>query len=118
MNANWLIGGFLGKGAVITDTVASFNQANIDNFTSHALAPLNVELTNLVLHGFWGERYGHFALAKSVNPLWWVHSFLIFVMVIYGYYKLYQKDKKRAFWMGISGILAWIAATGISSSWF
>lgn len=53
LNANWLIGGFLGSGAVITDAVASFNQANIDSFMTNAIAPFSVELTSALLYGFW-----------------------------------------------------------------
>ena len=117
-NLNWLIGGFLGNWSVVTDTLATFNQANIEGFLSHALAPFNLELTSLMLYGFWGERAGHFLFPEDVNPLWWVFSVILFVVSIGGYRFSYKNHKKLVWFLILVWLLSWIFATGISSSRF
>ena len=117
-NLNWLIGGFLGNWSVVTDTLATFNQANIEGFLSHALAPFNLELTSLMLYGFWGERAGHFVFPEDVNPLWWVFPVVLFIVSI-GWYRFSYKNNKKLIWFLILvWLLSWIFATGISSSRF
>ena len=117
-NLNWLIGGFLGNWSVVTDTLATFNQANIEGFLSHALTPFNLELTSLMLYGFWGERAGHFVCPEDVNPLWWVFPVILFIVSI-GWYRFSYKNNKKLIWFLILvWILSWIFATGISSSRF
>lgn len=117
-NLNWLIGGFLGNWSVVTDTLATFNQANIEGFLSHALAPFNLELTSLMLYGFWGERAGHFVFPENVNPLWWVFPVILFIVSI-GWYRFSYKNNKKLIWFLILvWLLSWIFATGISSSRF
>ena len=117
-NLNWLIGGFLGNWSVVTDTLATFNQANIEGFLSHALAPFNLELTSLMLYGFWGERAGHFVFPEDVNPLWWVFP-VILLLVSIGWYRFSYKNNKKLVWFLILvWLLSWIFATGISSSRF
>ena len=117
-NLNWLIGGFWGNWSVVTDTLATFNQANIEGFLSHALAPFNLELTSLMLYGFWGERAGHLVFPEDVNPLWWVFSVILFVVSI-GWYRFSYKNNKKLIWfLIIVWLLSWIFATGISSSRF
>ena len=117
-NLNWLIGGFLGNWSVVTDTLATFNQANIEGFLSHALAPFNLELTSLMLYGFWGERAGHFVFPEDVNPLWWVFSVILFLVSIGGYRFSYKNNKKLVWFLILVWLLSWIFATGISSSRF
>ena len=117
-NLNWLIGGFLGDWSVVTDTLATFNQANIEGFLSHALAPFNLELTSLMLYGFWGERAGHFVFPEDVNPLWWVFSVILFLVSIGGYRFSYKNNKKLVWFLILVWLLSWIFATGISSSRF
>lgn len=79
---------------MVTDTLATFNQANIEGFLSHALAPFNLELTSLMLYGFWGERAGHFVFPEDANPLRWVFSVILFVVSIGGYRFSYKNNKK------------------------
>ena len=79
---------------MVTDTLATFNQANIEGFLSHALAPFNLELTSLMLYGFWGERAGHLVFPEDVNPLRWVFSVILFVVSIGGYRFSYKNNKK------------------------
>ena len=117
-NLNWLIGGFWGNWSVVTDTLATFNQANIEGFLSHALAPFNLELTSLMLYGFWGERAGHLVFPEDVNPLWWVFSVILFVVSIGGYRFSYKNNKKLVWFFILVWLLSWIFATGISSSRF
>ena len=117
-NLNWLIGGFLGNWSVVTDTLATFNQANIEGFLSHALAPFNLELTSLMLYGFWGERAGHFVFPEDANPLRWVFSVILFVVSIGGYWFSYKNNKKLVWFLVLVWLLSWIFATGISSSRF
>ena len=117
-NLNWLIGGFLGNWSVVTDTLATFNQANIEGFLSHALAPFNLELTSLMLYGFWGERAGHFVFPEDVNPLWWIFSMILFVVSIGWYRFSYKNNKKLVWFLILVWLLSWIFATGISSSRF
>ena len=117
-NLNWLIGGFLGNWSVVTDTLATFNQANIEGFLSHALTPFNLELTSLMLYGFWGERAGHFVFPEDVNPLWWVFPVILFLVSIGGYRFSYKNNKKLIWFLILVWLLSWIFATGISSSRF
>lgn len=117
-NLNWLIGGFLGNWSVVTDTLATFNQANIEGFLSHALAPFNLELTSLMLYGFWGERAGHFVFPEDVNLLWWIFSMILFVVSIGWYRFSYKNNKKLVWFLILVWLLSWIFATGISSSRF
>ena len=117
-NLNWLIGVFLGNWSVVTDTLATFNQANIEGFLSHALAPFNLELTSLMLYGFWGERAGHLVFPEDVNPLWWVFSVILFLVSIGGYRFSYKNNKKLVWFLILVWPLSWIFATGISSSRF
>ena len=117
-NLNWLIGGFLGNWSVVTDTLATFNQANIEGFLSHALTPFNLELTSLMLYGFWGERAGHFVFPEDVNPLWWVFSVILFLVSIGGYRFSYKNNKKLVWFLILVWLLSWIFATGMSSSRF
>lgn len=117
-NLNWLIGGFLGNWSVVTDTLATFNQANIEGFLSHALAPFNLELTSLMLYGFWGERAGHLVFPEDVNPLWWMFSVILLLVSIGGYRFSYKNNKKLVWFLILVWLLSWIFATGISSSRF
>lgn len=117
-NLNWLIGGFLGSGAIVTDAISTFNQANIEAFLSNTIPPLNLELTNLTLRGFWGERYWHFILPDEINPLRWIFSLFLLVCSVFGYVLHFAQHRQKVLYLIAIALLAWILGCGISSNWF
>lgn len=106
-NLNRLLGSLLGKGAVVTDAVATFNQANIEAFLSNALPPLNLELTNLMLFGFWGERY-HFALPGDLNPLRWCFAIVLLLGAIGGFVLHFSAHRSKVLYLSLLALIAWV----------
>lgn len=117
-NLNWLIWGFIGSGSVVTNTIATFNQANIEAFLSNALSPLSLELTNLTLRGFRGERYRHFILPGDSNPLRWIFSLLLLISSIAGYVLHFAQHRQKVLYLSLMALFARIFGCGISSSRF
>jgi hypothetical protein len=67
-----------------TASIATFSHANLEAFATQELAPLDVWSTNLLLYGFWGERYGnHYASVGFLSSLWWVAGLVVFAVVIF-----------------------------------
>lgn len=117
-NLNWLVGGFLGKGSVVMDTLSTLNQANIESFRTNALMSLNVELTTAFLYGFWGEWANHFLLPTTIGYAWIFSAFSLLLLAFYGFYILYKKDKNLTFFIVILWFLGWIFSMWISSQLF
>ena len=67
-NLLWL----LGSGSPL-ESIRSFGTENYEAFMTNALAPLNVFFTNLLLYGFWGERYeGQIVLPGEFFSYWYI----------------------------------------------
>ena len=113
LNLNRLIGSIIWGNSTVMSAVSTFSQANIDNFLSNGLRPLGVEFTNLLLYGFWGERYRHMALPQSRG--WAIYGFVILGIVGLGWYKIFQKQKKLAFFLLVLVMVAWVCGVGNAS---
>jgi len=97
MNLNWILAPFFGYTNSVS-TISSFSLANLEAFRTQALAPLDVWSTNILLYGFWGERYSnHYVNVGFLSSLWYVAGFLFFVLVGFGIYMLYKSKKKIAY---------------------
>lgn len=68
LNLNWLFFQFSGIHNTLSGITLS-SSANLDAFSSRAIAPLGPTLTNILLYGFWGET-SHFALPSYANTYW------------------------------------------------
>lgn len=121
LNLNWLVGGFLFWKSNVISSVSTFWQANVDNFLSNSLHPLWVELTNILLYGFWGERYGHFILPDTLNDKWYIAGFLVLFVIFFWVYKTYTKNKKIALFLVIIWTISLILGVWTASHiwwWF
>lgn len=116
MNLNWILAPFFGYTNSVS-TISSFSLANLEAFRTQALAPLDVWSTNILLYGFWGERYSnHYVNVGFLSSLWYVAGFLFFVLVGFGIYMLYKSKKKIAYILLLIWFLSLIFGIGIASS--
>lgn len=115
LNLNWLIGGFLFWKSNVINSVSTFWQANIDNFLSNGIHPLWVELTNVLLYGFWGERYGHFILPNIMNDKWYIAGILILFVLLFWIYRTYVQNKKITLFLVIIWIISLVLGVWTAS---
>jgi len=118
LNFNWLIGIFVLKENKILDQVNNFNQLNIEVFKSNSLSNLWTELTHLLWYGFWAERYNHVYTPDVINPRWYNAGFVIFFIIILGFFMVYKKNKILSLYLLLLAILSYILSLGISSNIF
>lgn len=72
-NAHWLFFLVYEPSVSGAGSIAWFNTANFQAFLTQALEPLNVWGTNILLYGFWGERYAsHYVNVIFLSSLWYV----------------------------------------------
>ena len=101
INLNWIIAPFFGH-TNSAQSIATFGTGNLEAFQTQALAPMDVWMTNILLYGFWGERYGnHYASVAFLSSLWYVAGILLIIVVLLGYYQLSQRDRRLTIIMGI-----------------
>ena len=94
LNLNWILAPLFGVRNSV-NTISSFSPANLEAFRTQALVPLDVWGTNILLYGFWGERYAnHYANVDFLSSLWWVAGFLLLGIMILGFSKLWKTSKK------------------------
>ena len=116
VNINWLIWTFfLGENKTV-NTVKTFNELNIEAFTTNKLY-WSVEFTNMLLYWFWPEKYNN-RLLKPESDWWVIAGILIFSIIVYWFIKLYKKQKKLSLYLLSLWIIAFILGTSISSSLF
>lgn len=83
INANWIFASaFSGGHGGSVWQITNFDTANLEAFRTQALAPLDVWLTNLLLYGFWWERYGnHYANVGFLSSLWYMGGFSLILLM-------------------------------------
>lgn len=74
----------------------------------------------LSLHGFRWEGQGRFITPFSLNPYWTYIFGLLFLLIVYGYYRPWKSvwDKTLAIWLWSVAIISYILALGISGPWY
>lgn len=118
LNINWLLWLFFFWSNHTLSKVHSFNEVNMEVFKSNSLSNLWVEITQLLWYGFWWERYHHLYTPDIVNKRWYVAWFIIFIMVIIGFFMLYKKHRKISLYLLFLAIISYILSLGISSHIF
>lgn len=114
-NLNWLIAPLFGVGNS-AGMISSFSSANLEAFETQALAPLDVWGTNILLYGFWWERYGnHYANVDFLSSLWWVGGFILLLIMAYGFWYIYQYSKRLFIFYFLLFTLSLIFGIGIAS---
>lgn len=115
-NLNWLIAPLFGV-SNSTGMVSSFSSANLEAFETQALAPLDVWGTNLLLYGFWGERYAnHYANVDFLSSLWYVAGILIVCLSLYWLYSMWTAGQRKLVAMlGVIAVCALVFGIGIAS---
>lgn len=102
LNLNWLLAPlFWVQNSVAS--ISSFSPANLEAFITSRLSPLDAWGTNLLLYGFWGEKYGsHYANVEILSKLWYVAGFFLLFLMIIGIVSLWKKWEKKWVWFLIS----------------
>jgi hypothetical protein len=57
LNLNWITAPYLGYQS-LSSMISTFSSENLLAFQTASIAPLDVFSTNILLYGYWGERYG------------------------------------------------------------
>lgn len=116
LNINWIIAPFFGISNSVS-SISTFSIANLEAFRTQALAPLDVWGTNILLYGFWGERYGnHYASVAMLSSLWYVAGILALCIALLGYYRHWKDGmKKEVIYLLILGGVSLIFGIGIAS---
>ncbi len=117
LNINWLIGSIFYGESLGTTTIQSFDRANIEGFLGNSLSGLWVELTHLLLYGFWGERY-HILTPERFNESWYIFWFIALWVILFGNIVLFKKNRKLWGFLSLLALLSYILALGIASSLF
>jgi len=91
LNLNWMLAPLFGA-TNSAMSVGTFDFANLEAFMTESLAPMNVWWTNILLYGFWGERYGnHYANVGFLSSLWYIAGLLLFALMAVGKWRMWQK---------------------------
>lgn len=116
LNLNWLLAPlFWIQNSVAS--ISSFSFANLEAFMTSSIAPLDVWGTNLLLYGFWGEKYGgHYANVEILSKLWYIAGLLLLFLMTIGIVSLWKKWEKKWVWFLLSlGFFSLVFAIGIAS---
>ena len=117
LNLNWLIGVFLLKNNPQLEYISWFNYQNLEAFSSNSISNLWVEITHLLWYGFWAEKY-HIITPDKIFIYWYIAGFIVFLIVLYWLYKLYQINKKLTLSLWLISVLSYILSLWISSKYF
>lgn len=118
ININWLIWAFIVWKSNVINSISTFWQWNIDNFTSNSLNNLWVEFTNLLLYWFWWEKYWHFFLPDKLNNKWYFAWSIILIVVFFWIFKLFNKNKKLTLYLVLLWIISFILWVWTASNIF
>lgn len=104
----------------ILSATEKFNYQNVEAFQQNALSGLWVDITSLLLYGFWGERGERIFLPEKVNEYWYIFGFIILIIIFYWIYISFKKSKKITWFLLTIWVFSYILALGISSNifWF
>ncbi len=117
LNANWIIGSLFFGAELGTNYAASFNRWDIEVFVWNSLSNLWVDITHLLLYGFWGEKY-HILTPDKFNEYWYVFGIIALCIIVYGNVKLYMFNKRFFVFLNIVGFFSFVLALGIASPIF
>ena len=117
LNLNWLIAPLFGQVSSL-GSISTFSPSNFEAFRTQALAPLDVISTNLLLYGFWGERYGnHFARIDILSSLWYIAGYALVFLAWLWHLLLWKYGKRREVSIVlIVGLIALLLGIGKASS--
>lgn len=102
----------------ISQTLQHIDTSHITSFQTQQ-GNVGILYQALSLHGFRWEVQGRFITPFSLNP-YWIYIFgLLFLLVVYGYYRPWKSvwDKTLAIWLWSVAIISYILALGISGPW-
>lgn len=89
-NLNWILAPLFAIKTSV-DSIRAFTLANYEAFQTQALAPLDVWSTNLLLYGFWGERYAnHYANVDFLSSMWYIAGGIVLCVSLYGIMKIWK----------------------------
>ncbi|MBC7503586.1 hypothetical protein H7169_01320 [Candidatus Gracilibacteria bacterium] len=115
MNANWILAPYFGYTNSVA-SISSFSSANLDAFRTQSIDPLDIFSTNILLYGFWGERYGnHYVNVGFLSSLWYIAGFFLLLVVAIGYMQLWKYSRKLSLSLLIVGFVSLILGIGIAS---
>lgn len=124
LNLNWLLAWFFWVQNSV-QSIQSFSPANLQAFQTQTIAPLDVISTNVLLYGFWGERYGtQYVNISLLSSLWYIAGWIIFLLVCYGFLKIRNsidksgrilQKRKVLLFVGGLGFLSLVFGVGIAS---
>jgi len=115
LNLNWLIGDFYLQTNQQVSKLETFDRANIEVFQGNSLSGLGVDITHLLGYGFWWERY-HIVSPDDIISFWYVFGFLALWVIIYGWYKLFLREKRVFFILTSIALLSYILSMWIAST--
>lgn len=115
INLNWILAPYFGYMNSVT-TISRFSPANLEAFSTQAIAPLEVWSTNILLYWFWWERFGeHYVNVIFLSSLWYIAGFIFFTLVVFWWYRLCLFSKKLAYPLLGIGFLSLVFGIGIAS---
>lgn len=116
-NINWLIGDIVYKKDLWTTSLQAFDWANIEWFVWNNLSGLGSDLTQLLLYGFWGERY-HIKTPDMFSEYWYIFGFIALAVIIFWNIRLFTLHKKLWIFFTFLWTIAYILWVGINSDIF
>lgn len=113
VNSIWLIPTILGRTSIAT-TVA---QVTTSQFKAFSPKPTigNVELSTLLLEGFWADDQQQYLLPSSVVFIWVPATALLFLIIILGIITIIQKKDKLGIALLLCGLIGWLLSMGLAS---
>lgn len=95
--------------------IIPFDNLNLQSFKSNSLDNLWVEITHLLWYWFWWEKYNHILLPNSINPNWYMSWFVILIIILLWFIKLYKTDKKLSIYLLVLLFISYVLSLWISS---
>lgn len=116
ININWLIWLFLWLNKYLSNST-SFSQENIISFLPNWLNNMWVEVTNILLYWFWGEKYNHFLLPDNIYICFiaWIIILSIIILWLFKTVKLNFKLSIFLFLLFLLSYILWLWKSSVIS---
>lgn len=112
LSSVWLVPTALGT-ADANLQLEVFSSSQLQAFATDTTL-LNTPVSTLVLEGFWADNSGRY-LVSSAQPGWMAVASAVVMCVAFGAYVAYRRKDRLALALGVTALMSWILALGIST---
>lgn len=117
LNANWIYGEIFWQAQRVWQHIESFNEQNIQAFTSGTISQWPVELSHLLGYGFWVEKY-HIASPDDLISWWGVIALcILWVMILWIIKLLRTREYRLLLFLTTLWLISYILSLWISSEY-